>query len=68
MGTTLAIGLFVVFCAYATVIGFGFDEFAEASLAVGNPWVELGDIYWGAGWTLIFFAVSTRCSGSGTRS
>jgi amino acid transporter len=65
VGTTLAIGLFVVFCAYATVVGFGFDEFTEASLAVGNPWVELGDIYWGAGWTLIFFAIVNSLLGLG---
>jgi amino acid transporter len=64
VGTTLAIGLFVVFCAYATVVGFGFDEFTEASLAVGNPWVELGDVYWGAGWTLIFFAIVNSLLGA----
>ena len=65
VGSTLAIGLFVVFCAYATVVGFGFDEFADAALAVGNPWVELGDIYWGTGWTLIFFAVLNSLLGLG---
>jgi amino acid transporter len=57
VGTTLAIGLFVVVCAFAMVVGFGFDEFTKSALAVGNPWVELGDLYWGAGWTLIFLAV-----------
>ena len=65
VGSTLAIGVFVVFCAYATVVGFGFDEFAEAALAVGNPWVELGDVYWGAGWTLIFFAIVNSLLGLG---
>jgi amino acid transporter len=65
VGTTLAIGLFVVFCSYATVVGFGFDEFAEAALAVGNPWVELGDVFWGAGWTLIFFAIVNSLLGLG---
>lgn len=65
VGSTLAIGLFVVFCSYAMVVGFGFDEFAEAALAVGNPWVELGDLYWGAGWTLIFFAVLNSLLGLG---
>ena len=37
VGSTLAIGLFVVFCAYATVVGFGFDGFADAALSSGNP-------------------------------
>jgi amino acid transporter len=65
VGSTLAIGAFVVFCAYATVVGFGFDEFTDASLASGNPWVELGDVYWGAGWTLIFFAIVNSLLGLG---
>jgi amino acid transporter len=57
VGTTLATGLFILFGSYAMIVGFGFDEFTDASLKVGNPWVELGDVYWGAGWVLIFFAV-----------
>ena len=65
VGTTLAIGLFVTFCSYAMVVGFGFDAFTDAALAVGNPWVELGDIYWGVGWTLIFFAVVNSLLGLG---
>jgi amino acid transporter len=65
VGTTLAIGLFVIFCSYATIVGFGFGQFADAALAVGNPWVELGDVYWGAGWTLIFFAIVNSLLGLG---
>jgi len=65
VGSTLGIGVFVVFCAYAMVVGFGLDEFAEAALAVGNPWVELGDAFWGVGWTLIFFAVLNSLLGLG---
>jgi amino acid transporter len=65
VGTTLAIGLFVIVCSYATVVGFGFDEFADAAFAAGNPWVELGDVYWGAGWTLIFVAIVNSLLGLG---
>jgi len=65
VGTTLAIGLFVLFASYGMVVGFGFDEFAETALASGNPWVELGDIFWGAGWILIFFAVVNSVLGLG---
>jgi amino acid transporter len=61
----IAIGLFVVLAGYATVVGFGFDEFADAALAAGNPWVELADIYWGVGWTLIFFAIVNSVLGLG---
>ena len=65
VGTTLAIGLFVVLCAYATVVGFGFDGFTEAALSSGNPWVELAATYWGSGWILIFVAVLTSLLGLG---
>lgn len=65
VGTTLAIGLFVVLCAYATVIGFGFDGFTDAALSSGNPWVELGAIYWGPGWILIFVAIVNSLIGVG---
>ena len=65
VGTTLAIGLFVVFCSYETVVGFGFADFTDATFAAGNPWVELGDIYWGAGWVLIFLAIVNSLLGLG---
>ncbi|MBA2641699.1 MAG: APC family permease [Actinobacteria bacterium] len=65
VGTTLAIGLFVIFGSYATVVGFGFDEFTDAAFAAGNPWVELGDLYWGVGWTLIFLAILNSLLGLG---
>jgi amino acid transporter len=65
VGSTLGIGLFVLLCSYATVVGFGFDEFAQAAFEAGNPWVELGDVYWGAGWTLIFFAILNSLLGLG---
>ncbi len=38
--------------------------FTESALAVGNQWVELGDVYWGAGWTLIFVAIVNSLVGA----
>jgi amino acid transporter len=65
VGTTLAIGLFVIVCAYATVIGFGLAGFTDAALASGNPWIELGARYWGVGWVLIFVALVSSLLGVG---
>jgi amino acid transporter len=65
VGTLLAIGAFVVVCAYATVLGFGFAAFTDAALASGNPWVELGARYWGPGWLLVFVALLSSLLGLG---
>jgi amino acid transporter len=56
VGSALLIGLFYLVCSYAWVIGTTGD-FAETTLALANPWRELAEIYWGAGWVLIFFAI-----------
>jgi amino acid transporter len=53
----LLIGVFYVFCSYAWVIGTGFPNFTEDTLAQANPWRHLGEIYWSSGWVLIFFAI-----------
>ena len=56
VGSCIAIGLFYVICSYAWVIGTT-GNFTEVTLAEPNPWRTLADIYWGAGWVLIFFAI-----------
>jgi amino acid transporter len=56
VGSCLAIGIFYVLCSYAWVIGTT-GNFTDATLAQANPWRHLADIYWGAGWVLIFFAI-----------
>jgi amino acid transporter len=57
IGSAVLIGLFYVFCSYAWVIGTGFGSFTEVTTAAANPWRDLGEVYWGAGWVLIFFAI-----------
>jgi amino acid transporter len=39
------------------VLGTGFDQFTEVTTAAANPWRDLGDVYWGVGWVLIFLAI-----------
>lgn len=65
MLATLLIGAFFVFCAYATVIGFGVPDFTRLALEAGNPWLELGDRFWGAGWLVLLFALVSSMLGVG---
>jgi amino acid transporter len=55
--SAFAIGLFYVFCSYAWVVGTGFNSFTADTLAQANPWRHLGEVFWGGGWVLIFFAI-----------
>jgi amino acid transporter len=57
IGSAVIVGLFYVICSYAWVIGTGFDDFTATATAAANPWRDLGEVYWGAGWVLIFFAI-----------
>src|SRR5215204_2524264 len=56
-GAAVIVGLFYVFCSYAWVIGTGFNQFTEVTTAAANPWRDLGDVYWGVGWVLVFLAI-----------
>lgn len=57
IGSAFLIGLFYVFTSYAWVIGTGFDNFTEVTTAAANPWRDLGEVFWGGGWVLVFFAI-----------
>ena len=57
VGSAVIVGLFYVICSYAWVIGTGFDSFTETATAAANPWRDLGEVFWGAGWVLVFFAI-----------
>src|SRR3954449_173167 len=56
VGSAVAIGLFYVLCSYAWVFGAGFDEFVTQAKGA-DPWRDLGKIFWGTGWILIFLAI-----------
>jgi amino acid transporter len=57
--SAFVIGLFYLLCSYAWVIGTGFSDFTATTLSPDNPnpWRRLGEIFWGGGWVLIFFAI-----------
>jgi amino acid transporter len=57
IGSCFLIGLFYLFCSYAWVIGTGFPNFTEDTLAQADPWRHLATIYWSGGWVLIFLAI-----------
>src|SRR3954470_20872023 len=56
VGSAVAIGLFYVLCSYAWVFGAGFDNFV-AQATGPDPWRNLGKVFWGTGWIVIFLAI-----------
>jgi hypothetical protein len=56
VGSAVAIGLFYILCSYAWVFGAGFDRFVEQATGA-DPWRNLGEVFWGTGWILIFLAI-----------
>ena len=56
VGSAVAIGLFYVLCSYAWVFGAGFDRFVEQATGA-DPWRNLGEVFWGTGWILVFLAI-----------
>src|SRR5690242_20903255 len=56
VGSAVVIGLFYVLCSYAWVFGAGFDQFVKQATGA-DPWRNLGKVFWGTGWILVFFAI-----------
>ena len=56
VGSAVVIGLFYVLCSYAWVFGAGFDQFVDQATGA-DPWRNLGEVFWGTGWVLIFLAI-----------
>jgi amino acid transporter len=56
VGSAIIIGLFYVLCAYAWVFGAGFDNFVDQATGA-DPWRDLGKVFWGTGWILVFLAI-----------
>ena len=55
--SAIGVGCFYLFCSYAWVIGTGFDSFTKTATAAANPWRDLGIVFWGGGWVLVFLAI-----------
>ena len=56
VGSAIVIGLFYVLCSYAWVFGAGFDGFVDQATGA-DPWRNLGKVFWGTGWILVFLAI-----------
>src|SRR5438445_2097968 len=54
VGSAIAIGIFYVLCSYAWVFGAGFDHFVKQATTNADPWRNLGKVFWGGGWVLVF--------------
>jgi len=57
VGSAIAIGIFYVLCSYAWVFGAGFDNFVKQATTNADPWRNLGKVFWGGGWVLVFLAI-----------
>src|SRR5205085_1535483 len=51
------ITIFYVLCSYAWVFGAGFDHFVKQATTNADPWRNLGKVFWGGGWVLVFLAI-----------
>jgi amino acid transporter len=56
IGSCFVIGLFYMLCSYAWVFGAGFDGFVKQATGA-DPWRNLGKVFWGSGWILVFLAI-----------
>jgi amino acid transporter len=56
VGSAVAIGLFYILCSYAWVFGAHFDNFVKQATGA-DPWRNLGKVFWGTGWILVFLAI-----------
>jgi amino acid transporter len=70
----LIVGLFYVFMAYASAIGWGTGNLSAFAADDAHPYNVLARQHWGAGWWLVFFAllngalaVAISCTNAATR-
>jgi amino acid transporter len=59
-----SIGVFYIFTAYASAIGWGTNDMA-AFASNANPYYVLGHALWGAGWWFVVFAIINSAVGVG---
>jgi amino acid transporter len=62
--SAVLVGLFYLLCAYASVMGWGFDKMASYAKDP-DPWHTLATTFWGVGWVLIFLAVTNSVLAAG---
>jgi amino acid transporter len=70
----LIVGVFYIFMAYASAIGWGTGNMAAFATASTNPYYTLAQKFWGVGWVLVLFAiinstlaVGIACTNAATR-
>jgi amino acid transporter len=68
------VGIFYIFMAYASAIGWGTGNMAAFANASTNPYYTLSQKFWGIGWLLVLFAiinstlaVGIACTNAATR-
>src|SRR6266436_878104 len=70
----LIVGIFYIFMAYSSTIGWGTGNVAAFATASTNPYYTLAQKFWGVGWWLVLFAiinstlaVGIACTNAATR-
>jgi amino acid transporter len=59
------LGLFIIFCTYASTVYFGVGRFASfPAYNGGNAWIGIGKDVWSGGWYVLLFALLNSCLGS----
>ncbi|MEP7109878.1 MAG: APC family permease [Ferruginibacter sp.] len=74
MYSIIAMGIFLVFCSWSILIGWGTDHIDSFVAAQENPAFILARKFWGNGWVIVLFAlinsmlaVAIACNNSATR-
>jgi amino acid transporter len=61
----LIVGVFMIFCTYASTVFFGVERYASfTSFNSGNPWFGITKEVWGGGWYVLLFVVLNSCVAS----
>ncbi len=59
------LGLFIIFCTYASTVYFGVGRFASfPAYNGGNAWIGIAKDVWSGGWYVLLFALLNSCLGS----
>src|SRR5260370_37320791 len=53
----LIVGIFYIFMAYASAIGWGTNNMNAFATASTNPYYTLSQKFWGVGWVLVLFSI-----------
>jgi amino acid transporter len=57
IGSLVIVGLFVIFCIWAQMVGWGLNDLGHLATYSGNPVFEVTKRLWGPAWVILLFAI-----------